>query len=83
MAPTQLSPPNTQAHGPSHSLAWSIPVILPFAVTMKSGLLMFMVGGDNVATFFPVEVNFVGQGSLASVGVIICKRLEGEEGQVK
>ena len=40
---------------------------------MKSGLLMFMVGGNNVVMFFPVEVNFVGQGSLASVGVIMWK----------
>ena len=47
---------------------------------------MFMVGDDDVAMFFPVEVSFVGQESLAGVGVITHKRLgnpEGKGGEVK
>ena len=45
---------------------------------------MFTVGGDDVAAFFPVEVSFVGQGSLAGVGVGSVQKIgEGEGGEVK
>ncbi|KIK00251.1 hypothetical protein K443DRAFT_679341 [Laccaria amethystina LaAM-08-1] len=68
----------------SHSLAWSIPVISSSAETAKSGSLMFTVGGDDVEAFFPVEVSFVGQGSLAGVGVGNVQKIgEGEGGEVK
>lgn len=35
----------------------------------KSGSLIFNVNGVDVGAFFPVEVTFVGQGSLAGVTV--------------
>jgi len=41
---------------------------------------MFTVGGDDVAVFFPVEVSFVGQGSLAGVSVDNVQKIWEEEG---
>lgn len=62
----------------SHSLAWSIPVIA--SDDTRSGSIIFTVGGDDSAAFFPVEVTFVGQGSLAGVGVAsVNKTSDGEE----
>ena len=52
----------------SHSLAWSVPRVSSEDDT-KSGSLIFSVGGVDTGVFFPVEVSFVGQGSLAGVGV--------------
>ncbi|KAF9011436.1 Adaptor complexes medium subunit family-domain-containing protein [Cyathus striatus] len=52
----------------SHSLAWAVPLISPSDST-RTGSLIFTVGGDDVGAFFPVHVSFVGEGSLAGVGV--------------
>ncbi|KAL0064799.1 coatomer subunit delta [Marasmius tenuissimus] len=52
----------------SHSLAWSIPVVSP-SDDSRSGSIIFSVGGDDVGAFFPVEVTFVGRGSLAGIDV--------------
>jgi len=52
----------------SHSIAWTIPVISVNSDT-KSGSLIFNVGGDDAGAFFPVDVSFVGKGSLAGVNV--------------
>ncbi|KAE9397280.1 hypothetical protein BT96DRAFT_977061 [Gymnopus androsaceus JB14] len=52
----------------SHSIAWTIPVISVDSDT-KSGSLIFNVGGDDAGAFFPVDVSFVGRGSLAGVNV--------------
>ncbi|PPQ66344.1 hypothetical protein CVT24_007181 [Panaeolus cyanescens] len=60
----------------SHSLAWSIPIISPDDET-KSGSLMFNVGGVDVGAFFPVDVSFIGQGSLAGVSVESIERTNG------
>ncbi len=52
----------------SHSLAWSIPAMSHNDDT-RSGLLVFSVNGDDPALFFPVKVNFAGQGCLAGVNI--------------
>ncbi|KAJ2924387.1 hypothetical protein H1R20_g12710, partial [Candolleomyces eurysporus] len=52
----------------SHSLDWKIATISPDDDT-KSGSLIFSVNGVDPGAFFPVEVSFVGKGSLAGVGV--------------
>ena len=62
----------------SHSLAWSIPVISA-ADESKSGSIIFNVGGVDAGIFFPVEVNFIGQGSLAGVAVASIEKLDGSE----
>ena len=62
----------------SHSLAWSIPVVSA-ADGSKTGSLMFNVGGVDVGAFFPVEVSFIGQGSLAGVAVASVDRVNGGE----
>jgi hypothetical protein len=62
----------------SHSLAWSIPVVSA-ADDSKTGSLMFNVGGVDVGAFFPVEVSFIGQGSLAGVAVASVDRINGGE----
>ncbi|KAF8345739.1 hypothetical protein F5887DRAFT_858468, partial [Amanita rubescens] len=55
----------------SHSLVWSIPAMSPNDDTgsLRSGSLVFSVNGDDPALFFPVKVNFVGQGCLAEVNI--------------
>ncbi|KAG6873064.1 hypothetical protein C0995_003370 [Termitomyces sp. Mi166 len=54
----------------SHALAWSIACISPSSdPSTRSGSLTFSVAGDDPSAFFPVHVTFVGQGSLAGVGV--------------
>jgi hypothetical protein len=58
-------------------LAWSIPVISP-SDESKTGSLIFNVGGIDVSAFFPVEVTFIGQGSLAGVAVASVDRVNGE-----
>ncbi|KAF8971900.1 hypothetical protein BDZ97DRAFT_1152820 [Flammula alnicola] len=62
----------------SHSLAWSIPVISASDET-KTGSLIFNVGGVDVGAFFPVEVSFIGQGSLAGVAVASVDKVNGDE----
>ena len=62
----------------SHSLAWSIPLVTASDST-RSGSLIFTVGGDDPAAFFPVEVRFNGQGSLAGVGVASVSKVSGGE----
>ncbi|KAF8902200.1 hypothetical protein CPB84DRAFT_1776135 [Gymnopilus junonius] len=52
----------------SHSLAWAIPVVSP-SDESKTGSLIFNVGGVDIGAFFPVDVSFIGQGSLAGVAV--------------
>lgn len=62
----------------SHSLAWSVPVVSPDDET-RSGSLIFSVNGVDVGAFFPVEVTFVGQGSLAGINVTSVQKIgEGE-----
>lgn len=45
----------------------------------RSGSLIFTVGGDDAGAFFPVEVTFNGQGSLAGVGVSTVSKIGGGE----
>lgn len=63
----------------SHSLAWSIPVITA-EDSSKSGSLIFNVGGVDITAFFPVDVSFIGQGSLAGVAVASVSKVDGSEG---
>lgn len=63
----------------SHSLAWSIPVVTA-RDDSKSGSLIFNVGGADVTAFFPVDVSFIGQGSLAGVEVASVSRIDGAPG---
>ncbi|KAF9256350.1 hypothetical protein L218DRAFT_936738 [Marasmius fiardii PR-910] len=60
----------------SHSLSWSTPKVASDDDT-RSGSIMFSVGGDDVGAFFPVEVTFVGQGSLAGVNVSSVSQVSG------
>ncbi|KAJ7043610.1 hypothetical protein C8F04DRAFT_1072702 [Mycena alexandri] len=62
----------------SHSLAWTTPLVSADSESTRTGSLMFTVAGDDPETFFPVRVAFVGQGSLAGVGVASIN-MEGEE----
>ncbi|KAF5366311.1 hypothetical protein D9758_005714 [Tetrapyrgos nigripes] len=62
----------------SHSLAWSIPTISASDDT-RSGSIVFTVGGDDAGAFFPVEVTFVGKGSLAGIGIKNVKKTSGED----
>ncbi|KAF8640346.1 hypothetical protein AX17_000018 [Amanita inopinata Kibby_2008] len=63
----------------SHSLAWSIPLI-SHADDNRSGSLVFTVNGDDPAIFFPVGVNFIGQGSIAGMSVLSVDKVGGGEG---
>ncbi|KAJ6493521.1 hypothetical protein C8R47DRAFT_1012453 [Mycena vitilis] len=63
----------------SHSLAWSTPLVSADSESTRTGSLMFTVAGDDPETFFPVRVAFVGQGSLAGVGVATAKLQDGDE----
>ena len=63
----------------SHSLAWSIPAVTAHDDS-KSGSLIFNVGGVDVTAFFPVDVSFIGQGSLAGVAVASVSRVDGAQG---
>ena len=65
----------------SHSLAWSIPLVTA-SDGSRSGSLIFTVGGDDAAAFFPVEVKFSGQGSLAGVGIASVTKIGGGEDPV-
>ncbi|RDB30672.1 Coatomer subunit delta [Hypsizygus marmoreus] len=62
----------------SHSLAWSIPRVSASDDT-RTGSIIFTVGGDDTGAFFPVEVTFNGQGSLAGVGVASVSKIGGGE----
>ncbi|KAJ3972190.1 hypothetical protein EV361DRAFT_823978 [Lentinula raphanica] len=61
----------------SHSIAWTIPVISGDE-DVKSGSLIFNVGGDDAGAFFPVDVSFVAKGSLAGVNVASVTKTSGE-----
>ncbi|KAJ3806796.1 hypothetical protein EV368DRAFT_76186 [Lentinula lateritia] len=61
----------------SHSIAWTIPTI-SWNEDTKSGSLMFNVGGDDAGAFFPVDVSFVANGSLAGVNVESVTKTSGE-----
>ena len=63
----------------SHSLAWSIPVVTALDDS-KTGSLIFNIGGVDVSAFFPVDISFIGQGSLAGVTVASVSRVDGAEG---
>ncbi|TFK69053.1 hypothetical protein BDN72DRAFT_841024 [Pluteus cervinus] len=63
----------------SHSLAWSIPSVSAADDSTRSGSIIFNVGGDDAAAFFPVEVTFVSEGSLAGVGVDKVTKVDGSE----
>ncbi|KAF7370594.1 Copper P-type ATPase [Mycena sanguinolenta] len=63
----------------SHSLLWTTPIVSADSESTRTGSLMFTVAGDDPETFFPVRVTFVGQGSLAGVGVASVKSQEGDE----
>lgn len=41
--------------------------------------MIFNVGGVDIGAFFPVEVSFIGQGSLAGVAVASVEKINGEE----
>ncbi|KAG7089726.1 hypothetical protein E1B28_011381 [Marasmius oreades] len=60
----------------SHSLSWSTARISSDDDT-RSGSIIFSVGGDDAGAFFPVEVTFVGQGSLAGVNVSSVAQISG------
>lgn len=60
----------------SHSLAWSIPIVAPSDST-RTGSLIFTVGGDDAGAFFPVDVKFTGQGSLAGLDIVSVSRVNG------
>ena len=60
-------------------MAWSIPVVTA-SDDSKSGSLIFNVGGVDITAFFPVDVSFIGQGSLAGVAVTSVSRVDGAEG---
>ncbi|KAI0778833.1 hypothetical protein BD413DRAFT_685354 [Trametes elegans] len=61
----------------SHSLDWTIPLINS---EERSGSLEFSVGGDDTGAFFPVRVQFIGEGSIAGVHLASVKRVDdGEE----
>ena len=62
----------------SHSLAWSIPLVSA-SDESKTGSLIFNVGGVDVGAFFPVEVSFIGQGSLAGIAVASVNKIDGSE----
>jgi coatomer subunit delta len=62
----------------SHSISWTIPIISSSDEETKSGSLVFNVGGDDAGAFFPVDVSFVAQGSLAGVHVGSISRTSGE-----
>lgn len=62
----------------SHSLAWSIPVVSA-SDESKTGSLIFNVGGVDVGAFFPVEVSFIGQGSLAGVAIGSIDKINSDE----
>ncbi|THU98616.1 hypothetical protein K435DRAFT_838034 [Dendrothele bispora CBS 962.96] len=62
----------------SHSISWNIPLVSASDDT-KSGSIVFTVGGDDVGAFFPVEVSFVGKGSLAGVAVKSVVKTSGED----
>jgi len=61
----------------SHSISWTIPVISALDES-RSGSLMFTVGGDDAGVFFPVQVDFVAQGSIAGVVVASVSKANGE-----
>jgi hypothetical protein len=63
----------------THSLDWSIPLV---STIERSGTLEFTVGGDDASVFFPVRVSFVGQGSIAGIGVDAVSRVDGGEDPV-
>ncbi|KAH8119762.1 hypothetical protein DFH11DRAFT_5704 [Phellopilus nigrolimitatus] len=65
----------------THSLDWSIPLISAEADT-TSGTLEFTVGGDDAATFFPVRVAFVAQGSVVGMAVGTVTRVDTGEDAV-
>ncbi|KAG6845568.1 hypothetical protein H0H87_007247 [Tephrocybe sp. NHM501043] len=62
----------------SHSLAWSVARVSAEDDT-RSGSMIFTVGGDDASAFFPVQVSFIGQGSLAGVGVASIGKIGGGE----
>ncbi|KAG2022455.1 archain 1 [Coprinopsis cinerea AmutBmut pab1-1] len=67
----------------SHSLLWTIPHVSPSNEETKSGSLIFTVNGDDTSVFFPVDVGFVGKGSLGGIGVgSVTKVGEGEGEEV-
>ncbi|KAF5385200.1 hypothetical protein D9615_000900 [Tricholomella constricta] len=60
----------------SHSLAWTIPSV-SLSDDTHSGCMVFTVGGDDASAFFPVEVTFVGEGSIAGIGVASVSKISG------
>jgi hypothetical protein len=56
----------------SHSLEWNIALV---NASDNSGSLEFTVGGDDPASFFPVRVSFIGQGSMAGLVVDAAKHV--------
>jgi hypothetical protein len=62
-----------------HSLAWSIPVVSA-ANDSRAGSLIFNIGDVDLSAFFPINVSFIGRGSLAGVAVASVDRVDGAEG---
>lgn len=59
-----------------HAIDWQIGRV---DADDRSGTLEFSVGGDDPSAFFPVEVGFVAQGSIAGVRVASITKVEGGE----
>jgi hypothetical protein len=78
--PTVTSHVGSWSLNPSHSLDWSIPHVS--ASDTRSGSLEFNIGGDDVGVFFPVKVQFVGQGSMAGLKVQGVQKVESGEDAV-
>jgi len=62
-----------QLNPSSHSLDWLTPLVTP---EERSGSLEFSIGGDDVSMFFPVQVRFIGQGSIAGARVASISRVD-------
>lgn len=59
----------------AHALDWCIPRVS--ADDARSGTLEFSIGGDDAGLFFPVQVTFTAQGSIAGVDVARVERIDG------
>lgn len=60
----------------THSLDWSLPLINS---AENNGTLEFSIGGDDVSSFFPVNVAFIAQGSLVDISVSSVTRADSSD----
>lgn len=54
---------------------------MPTIAPSDTGSMVFTVGGDDPGAFFPVDVNFVAQGSIGGVGVAAVNKVGQDEGE--